>query len=140
MMGVLRFDSRRGLGTFLFTTASRTALRCTQPPIQWVPGALFLGVQRPTREANHSLPPSAEVKNAWSYTCTPQYFFIAWCLIKHSDKFTFTFKATTRIQSSSRHRVGRNSYMGNQYSIKSIPTFPQIKTYKYSYLKRDLNP
>jgi hypothetical protein len=28
---------------FLFTAASRTALGLTQPPIQWVPGALSLG-------------------------------------------------------------------------------------------------
>jgi hypothetical protein len=40
---VLGFDSRRGLGIFLFTTASITALVPTQPPIQWVPGALSLG-------------------------------------------------------------------------------------------------
>jgi hypothetical protein len=39
-IGVLGFDSRRGLGIFLFTTASRTALGPTQPPIQWEPGAL----------------------------------------------------------------------------------------------------
>jgi hypothetical protein len=38
------FDSRLGLGIFLFTTASRTALRPTQHPIQWVRGALSLGV------------------------------------------------------------------------------------------------
>jgi hypothetical protein len=42
----------------------------TQPPIQWVPGALSLGVKRPGREADHSPPSSAEVKNAWSYTST----------------------------------------------------------------------
>jgi hypothetical protein len=58
----LGFDSRRGLGIFLFTTASRTALGSTQPPIQWVPGAIFLGVKRPVREAGHSPPSSAEVK------------------------------------------------------------------------------
>jgi hypothetical protein len=61
-IGVLGFDSRRGLGIFLFTTASSTALGPTQPPIQWVPGALSLGVKRPGREADHSLPFSAEVK------------------------------------------------------------------------------
>jgi hypothetical protein len=38
-----------------------TALGPTQPPIQWVPGALSLGVKRPGREADHS-PPNAEVK------------------------------------------------------------------------------
>jgi hypothetical protein len=40
---VVGFDSRRGLRIFLFTTASKTALRLTQPPVQWVPGALSLG-------------------------------------------------------------------------------------------------
>jgi hypothetical protein len=42
-----------GVGIFLFTTTSRTALRPTQPPIQWVPEALSLGVKRPGSEANH---------------------------------------------------------------------------------------
>jgi hypothetical protein len=70
MIGVLGFDSRRGLGIFLFTTASRTVLGLTQPLIQWVPGALSLGVKRPGCETDHSPPSSAEVKNAWSYTCT----------------------------------------------------------------------
>jgi hypothetical protein len=47
---------------FLFSTASRTALGPTQPHIQWVPGALSLGVKRPEHEAYHSPPSSAEVK------------------------------------------------------------------------------
>jgi hypothetical protein len=89
-IGVLRFDSRRGLGIYLFTTVSRTALGPTQPPIKWVPGTLSLGVKRPGHEADHSPPSSAEVKNAWSYTSTPQYVFMAWCLVKHRDNFTFT--------------------------------------------------
>jgi hypothetical protein len=50
-------------------TASRPALRPTPPPIQWVSGALSLGVKRPGREADHSLVPRS--KNAWSYTSTP---------------------------------------------------------------------
>jgi hypothetical protein len=41
---------------------SGTALGPTRPPIQWVPGALSLGVKWPGREADHSLPSSAEVK------------------------------------------------------------------------------
>jgi hypothetical protein len=44
---------------------------CLLSPIQWVPGALSLGVKRPVRETDHSPPSSAEVKNAWSYTATP---------------------------------------------------------------------
>jgi hypothetical protein len=81
-----------GTGNFIFTTASRTALGPTQPPIQWVrvPGALSLGVKRPRSEADQSPPSSAEVKNAWSYNSTPQYVFMEWCLVKHRDNFTFT--------------------------------------------------
>jgi len=37
----------------------------TRPPIQWVLGVLSLGVKRPGREADHSPPSSAEVKNLW---------------------------------------------------------------------------
>jgi hypothetical protein len=95
MIGVLGFDSRRGLGIFLFT-ASRTALGSTQPAIQWVTGAVFLGLKRLGREADNSPPSSAEVKNAWSYTSTPQYVFMVWCLVKHRDSFTFTFTFTKR--------------------------------------------
>jgi hypothetical protein len=68
--GILGFDSRRGLGIFLFAV-SRTALEPIQPPIQCVPGTLSLGIKRPGREADHSPLSSAEVKNAWSYTSTP---------------------------------------------------------------------
>jgi hypothetical protein len=55
---------------FLFTTASRPALGPTQPPIQWVPEPLSLGVKRLGLEAEHSLPSSAEMKNACSYAST----------------------------------------------------------------------
>jgi hypothetical protein len=82
-VGVLVFDSRWGLGIFLFTTAVfRTALGPTQSPIQRVAGSLSLVIKRPGREADHSPPSRAEVKNAWSYTSTPQYAFMAWCLVK----------------------------------------------------------
>jgi hypothetical protein len=47
------------------------ALGPTQPPIQWVLGALSLGVKQPGSEADHSPPSSAKVKNVWSYTPTP---------------------------------------------------------------------
>jgi hypothetical protein len=62
MIQVVVFDSRRGLGIFLFTTASRTALESAHPPKQWVPGALSLGVKRLDREADHSPPFGSEVK------------------------------------------------------------------------------
>jgi hypothetical protein len=46
-------------------------------------GVLTPGVKQPGREAVHSLPSSAEVENAWSYTSTPQYVFMVWYIIKH---------------------------------------------------------
>jgi hypothetical protein len=51
---MIRFESWKGLGIFLFTIVSRLALGPTQPPIP--------GVKQPWHEANHSLPSSAEVK------------------------------------------------------------------------------
>jgi hypothetical protein len=71
LMGALgyRLDDRgsrvrfpAGVGIFLFTIESRTVLGPTQNPIQWVPGALSLGVKRPGRKADHSPPSSAAVK------------------------------------------------------------------------------
>jgi len=44
------------------------------------------------READHSPPSSAQVKNVWSYTSTPQYAFMEWCLVKHRGNFTFTLR------------------------------------------------
>jgi hypothetical protein len=76
MIGVLGFDSWRGLGIFIIT-ASRTALEPTQPPIQWVPGALSLGVKRPGREDDYSSPSSAEVKECVELPPLPQYAFMA---------------------------------------------------------------
>jgi hypothetical protein len=58
-------------GVFLFATASRPTLGLSQPPIQCVAEAFTPEVKRQGREADHSSPSSAEVKNAWSYTSTP---------------------------------------------------------------------
>jgi hypothetical protein len=51
-----------GAVDFLFTATSRTALRPTQPPFQWVPGVLTLGVKRLGNESDHSPPSSAKIK------------------------------------------------------------------------------
>jgi hypothetical protein len=80
------FESRQGLGIFLFTTVSRPDLGPTQPHIQWITGALSLGLKRLGSEADHSPPSRTEVKNAWSYTPS-------WCSaqLKHRVNFIFTF-------------------------------------------------
>jgi hypothetical protein len=63
-----RLESRQGNSTCLFSNASITARGPTQPPQQWVPEALYPGVKQPGREADHPPPPTAEVKNVWSFT------------------------------------------------------------------------
>jgi hypothetical protein len=93
-IGVLGFDFRRGLGIFLFTIVSRTALEPTQPPIQWVWGVLSLGIKRPGREADHLPLSSVEVKNVWGYTSAPNTPPCRGAQLKHRDNFRFTFYLT----------------------------------------------
>jgi hypothetical protein len=45
----------------------------------------YVFVEGAGREADHSTPSSAEVKNAWSYAS------MAWCLVKHRDNFTLLY-------------------------------------------------
>jgi hypothetical protein len=46
-------------------------------PIQWVPGAVSLGVEQLGHEIDHSPPSSSEVKYEWSYTST--HNMPPWC-------------------------------------------------------------
>jgi hypothetical protein len=77
----LRFDSHLGgRDPFLFATASRPALRPTQPPnllANGQGGALSPAVKRPWRKAHHLFSSSAALKNAWRYTSSPKYVFMA---------------------------------------------------------------
>jgi hypothetical protein len=61
---------------FLFSMLARLILGPIQPPIQFVLGTISAGVKRPGREADHSPPTSAKVKNTWIYTSTT-YAFMA---------------------------------------------------------------
>jgi hypothetical protein len=79
------FETRRGMGISLFTTVSRPALGLTQPPNQWVPGALSV-VKRLGREADHS--PSSSVELYSHSPSTPSW---RGTQLKHRGNFTFTF-------------------------------------------------
>jgi hypothetical protein len=68
------------------------ALGPTQSPIQWVPGALSLRVKWPGREADHSPPSGAEVKECVAlYLHSPNTPSWRGAQLKHRDNFTFTF-------------------------------------------------
>jgi hypothetical protein len=91
-MSGVRFPAE--LWIFLFETMFRPALRPTQPPIQWVPGVLSLGVKRQRREADHSPPSSAEVKECVELYLHPLIGFMVWYLVKHRGNFTFYLNLT----------------------------------------------
>jgi len=80
---------RVNMGFFLFTTVSRPVLGPTQPPVQWIPGALSLGVKRPGREADHlHLVPRSRMRGAIpplpnTPSCHGE--------LEQRDNFTFTF-------------------------------------------------
>jgi hypothetical protein len=56
--------SPAGAKDFSLSSVARPALEPTQPPAQWEPGVLSLGVkERPGRDADHSPPSCAGVVN-----------------------------------------------------------------------------
>jgi hypothetical protein len=72
--------------TFIIIVISRTIILLVLAHPASYPlgtGALSQGVKWLGNEADHSPPSSAKVKNAWSYTSTPPYIFMAWCLVKY---------------------------------------------------------
>jgi hypothetical protein len=85
------------VGTTIFCDVTSVAchmganVSCSQPPIQWVPGALSLGVNHPRREANYFLESRVQIKNERSCKFIPRDVFMMWCLIKCRRKFTFIF-------------------------------------------------
>jgi hypothetical protein len=71
--------------TFLFDTKSIHILGLTQPPVLRAQGS-FLKVKWPWHDADSSSPPNTEIKNACSYTSTPPYACMGWCLVKHQEQ------------------------------------------------------
>jgi hypothetical protein len=79
--GRSEFDSRKRQEISLYSTASSPALHPTQPPVQWVPGALSLGLNWPGSEADQHTYMYCRGQGWWSCNFTPLYVFMAWWLI-----------------------------------------------------------
>jgi hypothetical protein len=131
---------------FLFTTASRLALGPTQPPIQWIRGALSLGVRRPGREADHSTPSSAEVKECVElYLHSPNTPAWRGAQLKDRHNFTFTqalWTAETRgvlVRTPSTKPISPSVYImlaAAQITSKWIPSQSyQLILYKHSNVR-----
>ena len=54
-------------------------------------GSLSQGVMQPVQEAVLSSPSNPEVKNAWNFTSTSAFAFLAWFLIKYGVNLVFRF-------------------------------------------------
>jgi hypothetical protein len=64
-----------------FATASIQILGPIQSFINFVLWVFYPGVKQPGHEDDHSPPSTAQVKKMWSYSSTPPYVFMAFCLI-----------------------------------------------------------
>jgi hypothetical protein len=83
-------------GIVLFSTVSRSALGTHQSRYPVGTWGSRTAVKLPGHEPDHSSPSSAEVKNVWLYISTPQYVFVAFCLIKHRNNFYVKLLENTR--------------------------------------------
>jgi hypothetical protein len=81
------FDFQQGQQTFLFTTASRPALRHTQPPIQWMGSRDYSLRDTVARVSSWPLTSIYCQGQEWqSYTSIPPYIFMTWCLINYAQR------------------------------------------------------
>jgi hypothetical protein len=67
---------------FFFSVAFRTVVRPTQPPKQWVPGALTRGVKRPGVKLTTHLHVLPRLRMRGGIPSLPQCIFMALCFIK----------------------------------------------------------
>jgi hypothetical protein len=83
-MGVLFPPGARGVAFLHSVQIGSGAHTRLLPPSVMV---LSQRVNSQEREADHSRQSTTEIKNAWSYTCTPPYVV----LIKHREIYLFSF-------------------------------------------------
>jgi hypothetical protein len=60
------------------STVSRLVPGPLQAHIGLLPGALYWGLKQSGREADHTPPSSANVKNAWGFMYITPFVFLAW--------------------------------------------------------------
>jgi hypothetical protein len=68
---------------FLFTTMFRPTLEAHLASYPVGSGGSFSELKWPGTRAEHLPASNAKIKNVWSYTSTPPYIFMAWCLVQH---------------------------------------------------------
>jgi hypothetical protein len=108
------------------------ALGPTQPPIQWVPGVLSLGVKRLGREADHLPPSSAEVKERVElHIHYPNTTSWRGDQIKHKDNFTLLY--VTFLCFIKKLSVSRMFAYGQESHVWGVS-----RSFRTGYLEREL--
>jgi hypothetical protein len=74
---------------FLFFKAL-VNLGLNQPPGQWVPASVSIGMKQLRHQAGCSPPLTADIKNAWSSASTPTLVYKIWCFNKHGVNLALT--------------------------------------------------
>jgi hypothetical protein len=113
----LWFECGQRKEIFLFFKPSRPALCPTQPPIYLIAGVYSPRANRQWSESNHSPPSMDESKNPWSYTSSPPYVCIAWCLIRHRGSLTCTVHQLLYFPNMSRRPTPFTGFGGIQKEI-----------------------
>jgi hypothetical protein len=110
---------------FLFSTASRPTLGPRQPHIQWVPGAVSPGVKRLGREADHSPPSSAEVKNGGAIPPLSHMssWYSAYLLhqmkleMKNTHNPSYTIRTKGHCNNRAHKRISQVQYHNSQQNV-----------------------
>jgi len=76
-------------GTGIFPSTPRPDRLWGPPTYQMDAGSPFLGVKRPGVKLTTHIHLVLRLKHVELYL-HPSYVFMAWCLVKHRDNFTFT--------------------------------------------------
>jgi hypothetical protein len=93
------FNSLQGKGFFSFPAASTSTLEPSQPPTQWLVKNFSQGTKQQGVKLTSPATISVETKTQWSYTSTPLYAFIVWCLTKRRHNFNlFSLYHLTKFQ------------------------------------------
>lgn len=109
-----KYVSRQG-ARLIFTKTSRLGLRPTQPHPKLY-RRCFLKVKWPGRDADHSHPSSAEVKNTLSYTSTA-----TWQYAVDSDTFTSTLVSREKMSMAPKVAIGDRTPL----CTRDIPSRPK---------------
>jgi hypothetical protein len=107
---------------------SRRSLGPTQPPVQWVTGALFLGVRRPGRDGYHSPPSNARVKELVElYIHSPNTPLWRCAQLKHRDKLPLPFIYKSYEKREKRYGIKKLYIKSNTKTVAPHMTDPPTR-------------